>query len=178
MPKIGFDEGTVFLDDVRASRFVDPKVLEFEVIDDEGRAWPLMAGSRDETERNYGLFDGDRLIAFLKLISPDVTAEDCPTCFWSIARVAVLDPWMTRGIASALVGAVMLHFRAPVASHVDQTPGGAAVWKRYIRSHPGEVAIYSGSTVLGGVVWNGERFEPDPWADRCVRLVRHPPDVG
>ncbi|HEX4739074.1 MAG TPA: hypothetical protein VH331_16095 [Allosphingosinicella sp.] len=173
VPNEGVSEGSVFLGHIQATNFASRTALPQTVSDSDGRIWALEEGLCDADERNYGLFDGSELIARLTIVSPAITANDCPTPFWSVGRIEVADRCQRRGIASGLATAVVAAIGMPLASDLDQTPGGASVWKRLIRENPGAIELHDANGLIGSVTIKSGVYEPDPWAARATRLVRH-----
>ncbi len=174
MPKADGSEGSIFLGDVQVSKFAFRNPLKLTVADTTGRTWTVEEGYIDADERNYGLFDGDELIARLKIISSAIADPDCPTPFWSIGRIEVIDLYQGRGIASGLEEAGVTALGSPLASDLDQTLGGAGVWRRLIREAPGAIELHDANGLIGAVEYKHGSFVPDPWQFRETRLVRRP----
>jgi len=172
MPRIGSVLGTVFPKPTQAAYFASGRVLKQTTTDAKGRAWTLVAGDADDELRNYGFFDGDDLIAFVRIASPEVTADDCPTVFWSVGKIEVLDAYQQQGIGSGLIAAVMKEHGAPLASDLDLSPAAAAMWRSHIVANPGRVELHDENGLIGIVKVLGGALHPDPWAKRETRLVR------
>jgi len=170
MPTAGASEGTVFLHTVQAMYFSDRKPFAIICFDNSGTPWALEEGRRDSETRNYGLFEDGNLIAHIKILAPEMSAEDCPTQYWSIGRIAVLDKYQGRGIGPALLGAVARLY-APLASDVVQTAGGAGMWKKMIRNSSQLIELHDSDGLVDAVEYRDGAYVPDPWDRRETRLV-------
>lgn len=171
MPSRGSNEGSVFLQDKQAMKFRTPQPIQQHVTDKSGREWPLYFGSVDSEEKNYGLFDDSELIAHVTLVGPDVDS-DCPTGYWIIGRIAVATAYQGKGIGPALAETVCKSHGLPLASDLNQSEGGAALWERLIRDNPGRIELHDGKGGIELVQVVDGRLKPDPWAHRDRRLVR------
>lgn len=156
--------------------FETPMGTGVHVTDKTGVSREVFSGTANEEVEHYGLFEGPSLIASLSLNSPSQAAdEDCATPFWSVGMIEVLNAFQKRGLGPGLLDAVFALRGEPLASDLDQDGGGADLWRRWIRDHPGEVELCRpGGEVVGIVVQDGASYAPDPWADRETRLVRTP----
>lgn len=175
MPKQGGDENTVFLADPQAWKFATHRQLQQAFADSTGRVWTLEEGFADQDERHFGLFDNGELIARVALLSSGNASSDCPTPFWWFGRIEVANRYQKRGIARGLQEAVQAEVGEPLASDIDQTLGGAGVWKKLIRTLPaGKIELYGANGRIGPVEFKKGAFVPNPWAKRETRLVRLP----
>lgn len=134
----------------------------------------VMLGDVDDRHENYGVFEDGALIAVLILVKGPLPSDACPSPYWSVAFSAVLNQFQGRGIGPRLYDAVFNLRAAPLASDTLQHGGGADMWRRWIRKHPGKVELHGPDGSLGVVQNTRQGYEPDPWASPDSRLVRKP----
>ena len=174
MPEEGVAEGSVFLGWAQATYFASRNPTASTFTDSGGRAWTVEKGHADADEENYGLFDGPDLVARLCILSPANAELSCPTQFWWIGRIEVVDRYQARGIAASLIAAVVTERGMPLASDLDQTQGGAALWRKLIRTSPRPIELHGAAGLIGSVQLLNGVYQPDPWRARATRLVLLP----
>lgn len=174
MPHCGpYRTTSIFLADRQANKFPNPSATGVSVTDKEGVVREIFTGKIDSDEEHYGLFEGRNLIASLWLDSPALAGTDCPSDYWSIGMIEVVDEHQGKGLAPCLYDAVFKMHGRPLASDLDQDGGGADLWKRWVRDYPGDIELHGpGGLLLGTVVALDGRYLPDPCAVRATRLVR------
>ena len=175
MPHEGpYRTGSIYLGDRQAYKFSNPALTGATVRDRLRVRREVCSGIIDQDEENYGLFEGGRLIASLSLNSPAQSATDCPTAYWSVGMIEVAHEHQGKRLGPRLLDAVF-HLRgSPLASDLDQDGGGADLWRRWIKKHPGCVELHDPNGIDLGVVVkvSRQRYHPPPWAVRATRLVR------
>ena len=166
---------SIFLGDRQASKFSNPVATGTHVEDKLSVQREIYEGLTDADEQNFGLFEGGRLIASLSLVSPAMADTDCPSVFWSVGMIEVSHDHQGKGLGPGLLDAVFYSCGQPLASDLDQDGGGADLWKRWIRDHPGDIELHDPSGACLGVVTEVDgQYAPNPWATRNTRLVRMP----
>lgn len=175
MPQAGpHRTSSIFLADTQAAYFSRPSPTGQVITDNRGVCRPVVQGEMNAEEEHYGVFEGSSLIASLTLSSPTLLNSNCPTLYWSIGLIEVTNRFQGLGIGPKLLDAVFDIRSQPLASDLDQDGGGADMWRRWIRNHPGQVELFDATGSLGVVVNSNGTYIPDPWACRNTRLVRKP----
>lgn len=175
MPEVGpHRTSLIFLADPQMAYFSSPVSTGLTVTDKVSIVRPVVSGSIDAEEENYGVFDGETLIARLTLTSPPPADDNCPTPYWSVGLIEVVNRFQGQGIGPGLLDAVFGHRCQPLASDLNQDGGGADLWRRWIRDHPGKIELFGPEGSLGIVVQGRNGYAPDPWKDGRTRLVRRP----
>ena len=173
MPSLGVSDRQTFLTHAQGFKFNSRTPTPLVVTDTTGRTWPVIAGNADADERNFGLFDGDQLVARLTIQAPDPNG-DCPTPYWSIGKIEVVNSHQKRGLGRRLIEQVFGMLGAPLASDLNQTPEGASIWRHLIPLHPGKIELHDGAGGIVPVAIVGGACSPDPWSFPEWRLVRLP----
>ena len=174
MPSSGGDDGLVFLADIQTSKFSMRTATPMVITDKASRAWAVEAGLSNADEQHFGLFDAGVLVARIALSSPAMSAHLHPPPCWSIGRVQVIDKLQCHWIAHQLVETIVGYRRAPLASDLDQTNGGRAMWETLIRRNSGKVELYGPQGNMGPITGAPGAYNPAPWQFDDRRLILNP----
>lgn len=114
---------------------------------------------------HYGVFDGDEPLAHALIEPPGSPATEDDPDQWRVASTRVAPRFRGDGAAGKLLTAWVQQRNLILASDLNQTAGGAGVWKQIIRLGALTFDLWqfgNATTVpvsdLGGVP------SPDPWA--------------
>lgn len=164
---------SIFLQDRQTAHFGNRTDTGRAFEDRDSITHRIVSGAEDDNQRHYGVFDGLNLVGYLALSRSSDQEHDCPTPYWSIGMIEIDHRYQGRRIGPGLMDGVWDLLGESLASDLDQDGGGADLWKRWIKMHPGEVELHGPNAALLGVVTQEDgAYTPNPWSERCTRLVR------